>query len=515
MKSYNLINANIITMDSAHTVNSITISNGKIEKINSPNPNYETKDLSGLTIIPGFIDAHFHLKNFGKRLEMVNLKKINSINEIQKVIKSKIKSVNENEWIIGFGWDQNLWQDRKYPHKNILNDISPNNPIYLTRIDGHSAWVNNVAIEKTGLSISKIDKVDGGSVINDCIMIDNAMNSFKSHLPTDTKKQVKSWIGTAVKEANKMGITGVHDAWQDSTIIDAIKELINEKKFPIRCYGMLGSNDKELLEKYFNDGHYNNDYYTIRSVKAFIDGALGSRGAALHEPYCDDHNNCGLILISKEEFKKLTEACFKHNFQLNTHAIGDRGNSYVLNHYAKTVQSNNDRRWRIEHAQMVSDDDILMFKDYNILPSMQPSHCTSDMPWLKERIGQYRLPLVSRWQSFIKLGLKIPGGSDCPIETGNPLFEFYAAVTRQNHEGLPKQGWQPQEKVSKINALKMFTTWAAFGGFDENRRGKIKIGYDADLTILSDNLLQIPDSKILDVQIMGTIVKGDFVYKNL
>ena len=276
---------------------------------------------------------------------------------------------------------------------------------------------------------------------------------------------------------------------------------------------MLGSNDKMLLKKYFNDGHYNNDYYTIRSVKAFIDGALGSRGAALHEPYCDDHNNCGLILISKEEFKKLTEACFKHNFQLNTHAIGDRGNSYVLNHYAKTVQSNNDRRWRIEHAQMVSDDDILMFKDYNILPSMQPSHCTSDMPWLKERIGQYRLPLVSRWQSFIKLGLKIPGGSDCPIETGNPLFEFYAAVTRQDHEGLPKQGWQPQEKVSKINALKMFTTWAAFGGFDENRRGKIKIGYDADLTILSDNLLQIPDSKILDVQIMGTIVKGDFVYK--
>ena len=260
MKSYNLINANIITMDSTHTVNSITISNGKIEKINSPNPNYETKDLSGLTIIPGFIDAHFHLKNFGKRLEMVNLKKINSINEIQKVIKSKIKSVNENEWIIGFGWDQNLWQDRKYPHKNILNDISPNNPIYLTRIDGHSAWVNNVAIEKTGLSISTIDKVDGGSVINDCIMIDNAMNSFKSHLPTDTKKQVKSWIKTAVKEANKMGITGVHDAWQDSTIVGAIKELINEKKFPIRCYGMLGSNDKELLEKYFNDGHYHSDY---------------------------------------------------------------------------------------------------------------------------------------------------------------------------------------------------------------------------------------------------------------
>ena len=254
-----------------------------------------------------------------------------------------------------------------------------------------------------------------------------------------------------------------------------IAELIQENKFSIRCYGMLGSNDNNLLEHYFSKGHYENRYYTIRSVKAFVDGALGSRGAALHEPYCDDHHNCGLILISKQEFNNLAQNCFKNNFQLNTHAIGDRGNSYVLDCYAKAVKKNNNRRWRIEHAQMVSDSDLSMFKNYNILPSMQPSHCTSDMPWLKERIGTDRLPLISRWQSFIDLGLKIPGGSDCPIETGNPLFEFYAAVTRQNHQGLPKGGWQPQEKISKNNALKMFTTWAAYGGFDENRRGKINM----------------------------------------
>ena len=215
---------------------------------------------------------------------------------------------------------------------------------------------------------------------------------------------------------------------------------------------------------------------------------------------------------SKDEFNDLAQDCFNNNFQLNTHAIGDRGNSYVLDCYAKTVRTNNDRRWRIEHAQMVADNDLDKFKEFNILPSMQPSHCTSDMPWLDDRIGEHRLPLISRWQSFINLGLKIPGGSDCPIETGNPLFEFYAAVTRQNHAGFPYDGWQPQEKISKLNALKMFTTWAAYGAFDESRRGKIEVGYDADLTILSHDLLKISTSDVLNTNVLGTIVNGKIIY---
>jgi predicted amidohydrolase YtcJ len=341
------------------------------------------------------------------------------------------------------------------------------------------------------------------------------MNYFKQCLPSDTKTQVKSWIKKAVKEASKLGLTGVHDAWQDAKTVEVIKELIEEGEFPIRCYGMLASNDSSLLAEYFSNGHYFNKYLTIRSVKAFIDGAFGSRGAALHDPYCDDVNNCGLILISQEEFNQLARDCFDNDFQLNTHAIGDRGNTYVLNCYGQQVKQNNNKRWRIEHAQMVSDEDLYKFKEYDILPSMQPSHCTSDMPWLDDRIGKYRLPLISRWQSFINLGLKIPGGSDCPIETGNPLFEFYAAVTRQNHSGLPEQGWQPQEKVSKLNALKMFTSWAAYGAFDEYRRGKIAVGYDADLTILSNNLLEIDASEVLNTQILGTIVNGKIIYSTL
>lgn len=509
MRSFNLINGNIITLNpKLNHAHSLSIDNGKIKYINKTIPTLKTYDLKGATVIPGFIDAHFHLKNYGKRLEQIDLKNIKSIKEIRSIIKNKLKKIKKGDWVLGFGWDQNLWDGKRFPSADILDNLTIDNPVYLTRIDGHAAWVNKSAIAKTNCSIRVLSSIDGGQVINDCIMLDNTMSAFKNYLPKENKDQVKKWIALAANNACKMGITGVHDAWQDRVIVEAIKELIEENNFPIRCYGMLASSDTNLINEYFTSGHYNDEYLTIRSVKAFIDGALGSRGAALHEPYCDDHHNCGLILISKEEFSELAKKCYQNNFQLNTHAIGDRGNDYVLNCYGKTLGSKHQRRWRIEHAQMVSDNDIIRFKEHQILPSMQPSHCTSDMPWLSERIGKDRLKLISRWQSFIDIGLKIPGGSDCPIETGNPLFEFYAAVTRQNHDGFPSKGFQPQEKINKINALKMFTTWAAYGGFDEQRRGKIQEGFDADLTIINNDILSIQNQKILETKIIYTVVNG-------
>ena len=512
MQSLHLVNGNIITLDKQCPIaSSVYIENGKIKNINQKVKSDQTIDLNGATVIPGFIDAHFHLKNYGKRLDQINLKGLTSLKKIEEIIIAKLSEVKPGDWILGFGWDQNLWKDKSFPKSNFLNKLIPNNPVYLTRIDGHASWVNDAAIFKINSEIDQLNNIGGGQVINECIIIDNSMGPFKDYLPKENKEQVKKWIYKATQNACKMGITGVHDAWQDKVTIDAIKELIQENNFPIRCYGMLASNDKELLNKYFKEGHYNNKYLTIRSVKAFIDGALGSRGAALHESYCDDHNNCGLILISKEEFSNLAKNCYENNFQLNTHAIGDRGNDYVLNHYANTIGKNNDKRWRVEHAQMVSDQDVIRFKDYNILPSMQPSHCTSDMKWLPERIGNHRLKLISRWQTFINAGLKIPGGSDCPIEDGNPLFEFYAAVTRKDHAGWPDKGFQPQEKVDRLNALKMFTSWAAYGGFYEQCRGKIKTGYDADLTIMDNNILDISSTKILDTKIIYTIVNGKII----
>ena len=514
MNSINLINGNIITLnEKLPRINSLSIDNGKISLINNINKKFDTIDLKGSTVIPGFIDSHFHLKNFGKRLNLLDLKNIKSSDEIIKLVEKCAKNKNPDEWILGFGWDQNLWVDKLFPLANYLNHLNIKQPVYLTRIDGHAAWVNACAIQKTKKTVHQLDAIDGGQVINDCVLIDNAMSPFKSFLPDESIENVKNWILLAANKAAQMGITTVHDAWQDRTIVNAIKELIREDKFPIRCYGMLAGNDRSLLNDFFKKGHYKNEYLTIRSVKAFIDGALGSRGAALHEPYCDDANNCGLILISKDEFKELAELCYKNNYQLNTHAIGDRGNTYVLDRYAEVVGKNNDRRWRIEHAQMVNDDDMMKFKQFDILPSMQPSHCTSDMHWLPERIGEQRLKLISRWQSFINLGIKIPGGSDCPIETGNPLFEFYAAVTRQNHSLLPKNGFQPQEKVHSQNALNMFTKWGAYGSFNEHNQGQIELGYNGDLTVISDDILSAEPRNILDIDILYTIVNGKIAYK--
>ena len=513
MKSYNLINGHFINLEKDYkNVNSISILNGRIIAINSPIKHVSNIDLKGAYVIPGFIDAHFHIKNYGKRLQQLNFKGIKSLSQIELLLIKKLKNINKGDWILGFGWDQNLWEGQRFPSADFLNTVVPDNPVYFTRIDGHSAWVNDAAINLTNYTLTDFQNINGGNIINNCIMLDNAMNPFKKYLPSDSVSQIKAWIKIAVKEILAKGITGVHDAWQDANTIIAIKELIKENDFPIRCYGMLAGNDTNLLDNFFKLGHYESKYYSIRSVKAFIDGALGSRGAALHEPYSDDKNNCGLILISKDEFNCLIENCYKYNFQLNTHAIGDRGNNFVLNAYAKVLKKNNNRRWRIEHAQMVSDSDMLYFKNHAILPSMQPSHCTSDMRWLPERLGQDRLQLISRWKSFVDLGLKIPGGSDCPIEAGNPLFEFYAAITRQDHNRWPENGWQPQEKLNHVDAFKMFNEWAAFGAFDERRRGKIELGYDADLTILSKDILNTTPENILDIKIVQTIINGKIIY---
>jgi len=507
----NLINGRFITLDSNDNhINSLTINNGKISNFNSPNSKFKTIDLKNNVVIPGFIDSHFHLKNYGKRQDMINLKKIDSIDEIVQLIHKKIKQDPDIRWIEGFGWDHNLWGGA-YPDSNILNSISDKYPIVLTRIDGHSMWVNNIAINQSNYSRDELNAIDGATVINDCILVDNAMDPIRKVMPKDNIRDVERWIKVAIDNANAMGITNVHDAWQDANIVAAIQNLIHKDEMNLRCYGMLGASHSDLLNNYFSNGHLISDLYTIRSVKAFIDGALGSRGAALLEPYSDDKHNCGLILISQDEFQDLALQCYENNFQLCTHAIGDKGNRFVLDTYNNTLKDETSR-WRIEHAQMIHSDDINKFLPHKIIPSMQPSHCTSDMFWLEDRLGSHRINRISKWRTFIDKGLKIAGGSDCPIETGNPLFEFYAACTRQNHSGYPKGGWQPSEKVKSIEALKMLTTWGAYAEFNENRRGKIKIGFDGDLTVLSNDITTCSSQDILDTQILFTIVNGNITY---
>ncbi len=508
---FNLVNGKIITLNrSFPIVENITIKNGKIYSIGQPNSSFKTINLNGAVVIPGFIDAHFHIKNLGQRLDMVNLKGIKSIDEIAKIIAHKSKTLNPGEWIEGFGWDQNLWDNPEFPNKDLLNAAAPNNPIFLTRIDGHSAWINDATIQYTNLDTRT--NVPGGLIINDCILIDNAMNDVRDYLPKPDKNLIKKWLLAGAHYAAERGITNVHDAWQSPEIIESMLELVQENKMPIKCYGMIGASFKEYIKTFFNKGHHSGANYKIRSVKAFIDGALGSRGAALHEPYSDDHCNCGLILISKEEFDELASLCYNYNFQLCTHAIGDRGNQFVLDTYQKYLKTKNNKRWRIEHAQMLTTSDINRLKEYSIIASMQPSHCTSDMKWLKDRIGEHRLHRISRWKTLLENDIIIAGGSDCPIEEGNPLYEYYAAVTRMDHTGLPEGGWQSQERLSRMQALNIFTTGAAFAEFSENYRGVIDVGYEADLTILSDDITSINHEKILKTDIIATVVNGEIIY---
>ena len=511
----NLINGNFITLDDAcPNAEMISINSGKIAGINAADKNCINVDLKGATVIPGFVDAHFHLVNLGKQKDTLNLRDCNSSKEVANKVSEKSNELNEADWIFGFGWDHTKWEDQTFPTSDILNRLPVSQPVMLTRIDGHSCWVNETAMQLSGLDIS-IEPPDGGDIINNCILIDNAMNPLQFVIPKPNEKQVKKWIKMALEIIIPRGITNIHDAWQDPITVKVLKELSENKQLPIRVYGMLGSSHPKLLKQFFKDGHINLNNYSIRSVKAFIDGALGSRGAALLEPYTDNNNSCGLVLISADEFKDLAERCKDAEFQLCTHAIGDRGNSMVLDIYSDVILNRKNHRWRIEHAQMVCDEDITRFARAGIVPSMQPSHCTSDMSWLNDRLGSHRLHRISRWQSFIDAGCQIPGGSDCPIEEGNPLFEYYAAITRKNHEGLPRGGWQKQETISRMNALRMFTTWAAYGEFSEHRRGKIRPGFDADLTILSQDITRCKPDEILKTEILRTMVAGKIIYNNI
>ena len=513
-KKINLINGNFITLDDqCPSAEIVSIENGKISGINASDHHCENIDLKGATVIPGFVDAHFHLVNLGKQLDTLQLKNCISSTEVANLVLDRSHNLAKTDWIVGFGWDQSLWQENKFPEENILNELNLPQPIMLTRIDGHSCWVNNVAMKISGLNI-EADPPEGGKIINNCILIDNAMFPVTQLIPKSDTKIVKKWIKLALDIIINRGITNIHDAWQEPITIDIIKSLDEKNELPIRVYGMLASRHRKLLDFFFKEGIYQSPHYTIRSVKAFIDGALGSRGAALLEPYSDDRNSCGLVLISTERFKDLAKRCKDAGFQLCTHAIGDRGNQMVLDVYSDSIENVKNHRWRIEHAQMVSNEDIPRFAANGIIPSMQPSHCTSDMRWIKDRIGENRFHRISRWKSFINRGCKIPGGSDCPIEEGNPLFEYYAAITRQDHKGFPSEGWEAHECISRLDALKMFTTWAAYGEFAEHRRGKIRPGFDADLTILSDDIIQCVPKKILEIEILGTMVGGEMVYSN-
>ncbi len=524
-----LINGNIYTLDDNNPLaEAIVIKDGYIIAVGNSNElkdRYNAEkiiDLKGSVVIPGLTDAHAHMFGFGQMLNSLMLAGITSANEIAGKVAEKSKTISAGEWIYGRGWDQTLWSEKKFPTKDLLDSAAPDNPVILGRIDGHAIWVNSKTLEMAGITSATIDPL-GGKIIRDNsgeptgVLIDKATELVEKIVPPPTDAEVEQSILLAAEECLKTGLTEVHDMGLNSQTIRVYKKLADEQKLLIRIYGAVDA-PSQTWNEFSEQGpllNYGNGMLTIRAVKMYADGALGSRGAALVENYSDDPGNRGLTLIDDSTMEAVTRQAIKKNFQVCTHAIGDRANHVVLNMYEKLLGTVNeqDLRFRIEHAQVLLPEDISRFKKLNVLPSMQPIHATSDMDWAEARLGRNRVKGAYAWKSLINSGSIIPAGSDFPNDIMQPLWGFYAAVTRMDQDGKPEGGWHTEECMSREEALKSYTTWAAYAAFKEKDKGTIEAGKYADLTILSQDIMTIQASEILNTEIIMTLIGGKIVYE--
>ena len=484
---------------------------GKKEDFNIEN----TIDLNGGVVYPGFIDSHLHLLGVGQAIENISLNEIKSPHEAINILKDLIKQIKNKSWILGRGWDQTLWDNQSFPDKSILDKAAPDTPVAFRRIDGHALWVNSKAMELAGVSKDTLSP-DGGIIHKHSngeptgIFIDNAMNLILNVIPKSSKVEIRRQIMKAMSHLNSYGLTSIHDPGTDPETISILME--KTIKSTMGVYAMLNYRKDELLPYLEKGPLKTHPTLTIRAVKIYLDGALGSHGAALLKPYSDDSKNCGLILEDLENVKKDIKTFNKLGFQSAIHCIGDKANRLALDLYSQS--GNKECRNRIEHAQMIHRKDIPRFAELGVLPCMQPIHCTSDMGWLPHRIGKVRLDETYPWNSLIQAGSIISGGSDAPIESPDPLKGIYAAVTRRDEQGNPSGGWQGHETVSIENAIKMYTEWAAYASFEENVKGQIKKGFTADFTVLDKDLLKIHPSEILNTKVKMTVVNGEVVYSS-
>lgn len=474
-------------------------------------------DLKGGWVYPGFIDSHMHLTGLGWSLESVDLVGTTSKLDALKKIKEGIKNTPKGTWVLGRGWDQNDWSKSEYPKATDLDLISMDHPMIFRRIDGHAAWANTLAMKLANISENTVD-VNGGIIIRDDIgyptgiFIDNALDLIESQIPEKTEQDIYRQIIKAQTMLNRFGITSIHDAGTSKKEIKILKKMIKNEELSIRVYTMLNNNPKDYDSFLESGPEIENPFIKVQSIKIYLDGALGSRGAALLEPYSDSPSENGLLIIKPSEHKSLVKKFSKSGFQVNTHGIGDRAIRIILDNYEEVA--NTKIRNRIEHSQIVHPDDVPRFKELNVIPAMQSTHCTSDMPWVEERIGLERMHEAYPWKSFIKLNIPVPGGSDAPIESPNPIEGIYASVTRKDKNGLPEKGWYSEQKMTLKEAIKSYTEWGAYASYEEKIKGKIKENFYADFTVLDQELKSTNLEMILDARVLFTILNGKIVYQS-
>jgi predicted amidohydrolase YtcJ len=501
--------------DSFETFEAFAIKDGKIIFIGSlsdVNDKYisSTKtDLGGSFVYPGFIDAHAHLYNLGMQLQQVNLVGSKSFQEVIQRIND-FQEENNASYIIGRGWDQTKWEENEFPTNTLLDELFPTTPVALSRIDGHALLCNSLALERAGITSST--EIFGGEIQKKYgkltgILIDNPMKLVFDSFP----KPSIEWQTKALKEAEaiciKHGLTSLSDAGLDKQVIELIDSLQQASELSLRVYAML-SNTPENLDAYLDNPPYKTDRLNVRSVKVYSDGALGSRGAALKQAYSDHHDHFGSMLIGLEELQELAERIEKTDFQMNTHAIGDSANVSVLRTYASVLEGKKDQRWRVEHAQILDSADIGYFST-NILPSVQPTHATSDMYWAEDRLGADRIKFAYAYKSLLQQTGVLPLGTDFPVEEVNPLLTFYAAITRQDKDAWPSEGFQPQERLSREEALRGMTIWAAYSNFEEHEKGSLEADKFADFVVFEKDIMHVDALELLDLVPKEVYINGE------
>lgn len=516
-----LHNAVIYTIDKEFsTASAFAVKDRKFIAVGNDNEileNFEATNMidnQGLPVYPGFIDAHAHFYRYGLGLQDVNLTGTKSFEEVIQRVEKHKNAYPEAQWILGRGWDQNDWKIKKFPAKDSLDKFFPDTPVLLTRIDGHAALVNQRALDIAG--VNEKTKVEGGLIVVENnqptgILVDNAIALVSKNVPEANLYQQTAALLKAQENCFKVGLTTVDDAGLDKNIIDLIDSLQKSGKLSMRIYAMLNPTEINKAH-YFKNGPYKTDYLNVRSFKIYGDGALGSRGACLLKPYHDDPGNTGFMLNSSETFEQLAAEIYEHDFQMNTHCIGDSANRLLLNVYTDHLKGENDKRWRIEHAQVVANEDLKKFGALDIIPSVQPTHATSDMYWAEDRLGEERIHTAYSFQSLLKENNTIALGSDFPVEDINPLYGFHAAVARQDADNFPAGGFLPEQKLSRKDALKGMTLWAAYANFEEGEKGSIEKGKFADFVILEDDIMKIEENKIRDTKVTATFLAGKKVY---
>jgi predicted amidohydrolase YtcJ len=514
-------NGKIYTVDSSFSVaEAFAVKDGKILSAGSSREifsKYISKikvDLKGKPVYPGFYDAHCHFFGYGSDLVKCNLYETKSFDEVVEKVFDYSKT-NSFEWLLGRGWDQNDWEQKEFPHNRKLDSLFPNTPVYLVRIDGHAALCNSEALRRANITAET--KVSGGIVETKNgkptgILIDNAVDLVKEIIPAFDEAMNRKAMLTAQENCFAVGLTSVCDAGLGKDTIELIEKMQQENLLKMRINAMVADNGNNA-EYFFKRGKIKTERLHVSNVKVYCDGALGSRGACLIEEYSDKPGHHGFLLHDTVYLKKVAEQCYKHGFQMSTHCIGDSGVRTMMKIYGEALKGKNELRWRIEHCQVVHPDDLPLFEKFSIIPSVQPTHATSDMYWAGERLGKERVRSSYAYQDLLKQNNLIAFGTDFPVENISPVHTFYAAVVRKDLKNYPDGGFQPENKVSRENALRAMTTWAAYSCFEEKEKGMIAPGMFADFIILSEDIMANDENKIPSVTVEATYLSGEKVYQ--